>query len=129
MSTTPKKPSAKLEAVRAWVVKACPGLSGLECRYCGWTYDVGITLCSNSECGNADFESFYGEIGIAEVLRAIGIKFPRIVISPLGDFLIVSPELTDYWYPSNKYPKWNLSDDNLDHQKPEIIDFLFSLIR
>ena len=59
-----------------------------------------------------------GDIGIAEVLRTCHKNEVYLWIA--GDGFWSKGEMA--------HQAWNLEDDNLDHQKPETIDFLFSLI-
>jgi len=102
MTKTPLTPAAKLQAVREWIVKACPELY-TDPKKSGFPSLLSIV----------PREELIGPIGIAEVLRAFAMN--KVDGSRTVDLLL--------W----KF-RWNLSDESLDHQKPEVIDWLYTLI-
>ena len=126
---TPPTPPEKLQAVREWIVKACPELItfGTKCCRRGMHVKSAVRTCTGCLRVLSDTEQVLNitDIGIAEVLRAYreshGLISKMLLVNDGGWFVL---GLT----PPKKKIQWNLSDDSLDQQKPEVIDFLFSLI-
>ena len=119
----------KLQAVRKWIVKACPELKtphdpgpagGVYCVVCR-------KECTDGDCSN--------KIGIAEVLRAVRASFEDFRYgllfaangAMLGEYsnTLATPTDGAPWY--GKVVYWDFAAD-LNHQKPDVVDFLFGLL-
>ena len=102
--------SQKLQAVREAVTKAVPSIKS----HC-------------PSCGGAVFGESCRPIRLADVLAAMEKVEADYFIDMSGTFVKQNttldgdaPERTDY--------KWNLLDDDLSHQTPETIDFLYEIL-
>lgn len=144
----------KLEAVRGWIVESCPEI-GKICEICE---GKGIKECSNpdhgfimaiscvgnrsaseSQCPECGYKGFSkcddcsgkgiissSPIGICEVLRTMRDSHTEPVgISINGCFLDCDENCNNM---KELSAEWNLSDDDLNTQSPELVSFLYSLI-
>ncbi|MDB5344212.1 MAG: hypothetical protein JWP89_2589 [Schlesneria sp.] len=117
--------TATAELVRA-IVKAVPEISYSQCEKCSYYwYDERRTCTRCGEYVKTHLAS--RPITLEDVLRACPKSKPRLVVSIQGEFLIVSPDVTDTWYSSNKFPKWSLGKP-LSEQSDELKSFLHSLL-
>jgi hypothetical protein len=113
---TPSETATAYEELIAAIVKAVPDIRQNMHRYgdCSWCWNPSRTVCERP-------------ITLEDVLRACPKSKPRLVVSIQGEFLIVSPDVTDTWYSSNKFPKWSLGKP-LSEQSDELKSFLHSLL-
>lgn len=123
MNPSSEVPQAeKLAKVREFIFKACPELRVHKCFECDSV--LGPTVPCH-ECGSEQSYTDESEIRIAEVLRSLQRQPQLVVMDRWGQL--------EYFRMGALEEKaitaqWELADDSLDHQSPETISFLFSLI-
>jgi len=103
--------SQKLQKVREWIVKANPEIEKER-------------LWREGLFGKNNKRLFvHRPIRLSDVLLAMGTsRDPNYCVALDGNIWYVGA-----WGYDKKVCNWNLRTDDLDHQSPETIDFLFSL--
>ncbi len=104
----------KLAKIREWCVKACFPDALWDEQMKDWYFTN----------GNGGF--MLPPLGIAQVLRSIQRKVTTAIgVDMNGAFINCDDNLNNLTFSECM---WNLADDNLAHQTPDTIDFLYQLI-